>query len=776
MSLTLPHLRAISPRFPLWLGFFLLLGGCAAEKHHLSGMNAVSNGDFAKGIPELEQAATIAPQNVEFRNDWLRSRELAVQRLLSQGESALAGGDSKSAEEYYRIILTFESGNARALAGLEKLRRIKRAAEDAAQARVAYARGDEAVAAELSARALESDPGQAGALALRRELDAAQAKQFVSAPSMDGLYKKPVNLEFRDASVKMIFDALTRTTGINFIFDRDAKSDQRTTVFLRQTSLEDAIDVILTTTQLEKKILNPTSVLIYTAGSAKSREYQDLVVRAFYLSSAEAKNTANMLKTVLKVKDVFVDEKMNMLVLRETPETISLAEKLISLHDLDQPEVMLEVEVLEVTRSRLLDLGIKLTDTFTISPLNTTDFKLSDLTSLGKSQLGITAPSATLSANAQNVDSNLLANPRIRVRDREKAKFMIGDKLPVVTTTNTSNGFSTENITYQDVGLKLEVEPEVHLRDEIGLKLALEVSSLVSSVKTNNGSLAYQIGSRSVSSVLRLKDGETQVLAGLINDEDRSTANGLPFLSDLPVLGRLFSSKNDSHVKTEIVLSITPHLIRNLQRKEPAAESFWSGTEASLRTKPLQLRTVTAPTISSPAAGERARAAAPAPMAGAALSVDPRAVAPVQLVPVPGAAQLRWVGPDRIKLGSPFTLELRINSADALRAIPLQLGYDPAVFDVLSVKAGDYFSKQGPANFSHQIDKASGRVSIGSALSDGAEKTGAAGEGGLLSIELMPLRTSAETQINVITVAPIGQLKPVPAPALPYAHTLVVTQ
>jgi len=549
---------------------------------------------------------------------------------------------------------------------------------------------------------------------------------------------------------------MTRTTGINFIFDRDVKADQRSTVFLRQTSLEDAVDVLLSTNQLGKKILNANSVLIYPNTDGKSREYQDLVVRAFYLATAEAKQTASMLKTVLKIKDVYVDDKLNMLVLREPPDTIALAEKLISLQDLDQPEVMLEMEVLEVNRSRLLDMGIQLSGSLTVSPLNTTDFALNALAHLNSKNLGVTVPSATLTLNAINRDANLLANPRIRVHDREKAKFMIGDKVPVVTTTNTPNGFSSENIQYQDVGLKVEVEPDVHLRDEIGLKLSLEVSSLVSSIKTNNGSLAYQIGTRSVSTVLRLKDGETQVLAGLISDEDRKSANGLPYLNELPVLGHLFSGKEDNHSKTEIVLSITPHLVRSMQRREFSAESFWSGTEAGLRLKPLQLRTLSA-------AGEQAGTANPAP-AGMKTATA---------VAVPGAVQLRWIGQSQAKVGVPFTLELRMDSPEALRAAPLQLAFNPEEFEVLSVHEGDYFGQQDKANFNASIDKASGRVSVGMASN---EAGGAQGERRLLTIEFKPLRVTPAAEISVLGMTPIGNAKAAIPPGLPITHTLSVAQ
>jgi general secretion pathway protein D len=151
-------------------------------------------------------------------------------------------------------------------------------------------------------------------------------------------------------------------------------------------------------------------------------------------------------------------------------------------------------------------------------------------------------------------DVNLLANPRIRARNREKAKILIGDRVPNITSTITATGFSSESITYIDVGLKLDFEPTIYLDNEVAIKVTLEVSNIVDKVTTKTGTVAYQIGTRTASSVLRLKDGENQLLAGLISDEDRRTASKLPFLGDIPILGRLFGSHSDEGIKTEIVL------------------------------------------------------------------------------------------------------------------------------------------------------------------------------------------------------------------------------
>lgn len=737
------------------------LGGCAAEMRHREGMQALERHNYVEAISKLAAASELKPGDVHYRKDHLRTRETVTAKLLTAANDALAAGKPADATRSYETILKFDRNNARAIAGLEAVAQHNQSSKDLAKAREELKRGDIAAALELASRVLKVSPNHAEAHALRRELEALRAPQILAAPSLNAAYKKPINLEFRDASIKVVFDALSRTTGINFIFDRDVKGDQRTTVFLKNTNLDDAIDVILSTAQLEKKILNPSSVLIYPNTAAKNTEYQDLMVRAFYLANVEAKNAATLLKTVLKIKDVFVDDKYNMIVLRENPEAIALAERLIALHDMEEGEVMLEVEVLEINRTRLQNLGIQLSDQLTVTPLvaggggASASFKLSDLLSLNSSQLGISIPSATINLQKIDGDGNLLANPRIRVRDREKAKILIGDKVPVVTTTSTGN-FVSENIQYLDVGLKLEVEPTIYLRDEVGLKLSLEVSSLVSSIRTNNGSQAYQIGTRNFSSALRLKDGETQVLAGLISDEDRSTANRIPLLGDLPILGRLFSSQNDNRKKTEIVLSITPRLIRNIRRKDPAAESFWAGTEANLRNRPLQLRQFDA----NAAALTKPAAAQPAP-AGAG-TVEPSTAAP-------DAPVLSWSGPAQGKPGEQITLVLDMDSPEELRASAFQLAFNPAEIEVVQVQEGDFFNRAGKGTFSNSIDNPGGRVSIG------AGGNASKGKGRVMTVTVKPLAATATgSEISLIAATPVGATRSVSRPGLPLVHRLMI--
>lgn len=747
------------------LGF----GGCAAQLKHMDGLYRLETGEYAEGVKDLQLAMELDPANTRLRADWLQKRDQVTEKLLKRAQQAMLNNQPDEARKIYEAIQSYSPDNARAADGLILLARQVPVLNLLKQANDALKQGDRTQATTLVNRVLASTPELAEAKALKRQIDELDAREMLTSPSLSNLYRKPITLEFRDASLKMVFEALSKSTGINFILDRDIRSDQRTTVFLKQSSLEDALDVLAATNQLDKKVLNSSSVLVYPNTPAKLKEYQDLVVRAFYLHGASAKDTANLIKTILKLKDIFVDDKLNMLVVRDTPETIALTEKLVSLYDLDEPEVMLEVEVLEVARSRLLDLGIEVTDRISITPLGvSTDSSgtkqpqsLSTLLHLNQASLGATPPSVNVNFHQENGDVSLLANPRIRVRNRDKARIQVGEKIPIVSATTSNLGYVSETIQYQDVGLKLDVEPTIYSQDEIAIKMGLDVSSLGKEVKTKSGTVAYQIGSRSAETVLRLHDGETQVLAGLIDNQERSSASGLPGLSSLPILGHLFSGQSDSKSKSEIVLSITPHLIRGIRRKEPDAEMFWSGTDAVLRAKPLQLRIQ----------GEVALPAKPVPAANAetkpSIAVAPAAKAtepaPAEVSPI----KLSWQGADKLKVGDTVNVTLNLASTATLRGLPLQLGFDPKRVEIVSVTDGGYFGSK--ANFSQTIDKASGRIAV--ALGTSSEQPASSGK--LLTLQIKAL-AAGPASLELTGAIPVASGQVVARPVLPLRHAMQV--
>jgi general secretion pathway protein D len=287
-----------------------------------------------------------------------------------------------------------------------------------------------------------------------------------------------------------------------------------------------------------------------------------------------------------------------------------------------------------------------------------------DLTSR---DLLITPLAVRLNLKLQDTDANLLASPRIRARHKEKAKIMIGDKVPVITNSvtpiQTGSAVVTGTVQYLDVGIKLEVEPHVHTEGDVGIRLNLEVSNIVKEVRNlQSGTLAYQIGTRSAQTNLRLRDGETQILGGLISDLDRNTASKVPGLGQLPVLGRLFSSKAGNASKTEIILSITPRIVRGAAMADARLRDVYSGTDAAVRSVPLRL---------DPIGSVSARSSG-----GAAQPVRPeRTVAPaVSPAPVPNPGAASAAQPTAPTVEDAGTTRTDSASRDAAGAIPVQPG------------------------------------------------------------------------------------------------------
>jgi general secretion pathway protein D len=437
--------------------------------------------------------------------------------------------------------------------------------------------------------------------------------------------------------------------------------------------------------------------------------------------------------------------------MRDTPDAIRLAEKMIADQDIDQSEVMLEVEVLEVSTARLSELGIKWPGSLTLSTPPTAD-TLGRLRDLRRDDLLVSPLSATLNLRLEDGDTNVLASPRIRVRNREKAKIMIGSRVPVITNAvtpvSTGTPVVTGSVQYLDVGLKLDVEPDIHLDNEVVIKVALDVSSIIKEVpNAQSGTLAYEIGTRNATTVLRLKDGETQILAGLISDEDRKIASKVPGLGQLPVLGRLFSSHKDNGTKTEIVLSITPRIVGSGRLPDVSEVEYWAGTESNLRNGTLNV---------NPRGVVALTSAPSAPVQPARPAIAPRGNVP------PGAQNsassnpftLSWQGPAQAKPGEKINLALNVKSAQALNRLDLLVSFNPDVFKVIDVVEGGFLQQGNTASIlTKNMDQASGQIQL---EVSGTAPDGASGAGTLVTLVFEAIAANPDSQILVSRLAPSG--------------------
>lgn len=588
-------------------GWAVLAAGCATMTPPAfdEGRALILQGRTEEGLARLEQAAREAPGNAQVRAYLADQKERAINQLLAQAMTARLNGRPDEAEDIYRRAQGIDPNNQRVALAMNELASERRHAGMIKEAGNLLDEGQTEKAQALLRRVLAETPRDREARAMMKRIEELQAKDIALSPKLKSRLSRPITLEFRDASLRAVFEVISRSAGINFVFDRDVKSDLTTTIFVKDSPIEEALQLILVTNGLDRKVLSENSILVYPNTPAKQRDYQELVMKSFYLANADVKQVGNMLRTMLKTRDVFVDERLNLLMIRDTPEAIRVAEKLIASQDLAEPEAVLEVEVLEVSRGRLENLGVQWPRQIgygvlqggtttqsnipgggvveTTTPGTTVATGVVDLRhNLGSLTTFIANPALLVNLNAQDTLANVLANPRIRVKNREKAKIHIGDRVPVLTSTATATGFVSQSITYLDVGVKLDVEPTIGLEDDVTMKVGLEVSSIAREITSASGTVAYQVGTRSAGTVLRLKNGETQVLAGLIQDEDRRNASKIPGLGDLPVLGRLFSNNNDNIAKTEIVLLITPRIVRSLALPAATSTEFSAGTEGGI--------------------------------------------------------------------------------------------------------------------------------------------------------------------------------------------------
>ena len=761
----MPVLKVVST-----LVLVFLLVGCAAQLAFREGKNVLIENQFEEGIAKLKFASMNEPSNVEFRQTYLHEQERAVYVLFENAERARQSEQFDQARSLYQKLLRLAPENEVVKTALSRLAAEEKLINKFTEASKALEQQELKLARKLLIEILADESITVALKAKTKNLLSTITESVTvnqQEISLQNSYKKKINIEFRDAPIRQIFEVISRNSGLNFIFDKEVRTDQKASIFLKNSNIESAIQFTLLTNQLGQQVLDGNTILIYPNTAAKQKDYQEMMVKSFYLTNADVKKVENTLKTIVKTRDIVIDEKLNLLIMRDTPEAIRLAEKLIAVHDVAEPEVMLEVEILEVKRSRLLDLGIQWPNSLSLTPLSATQGATLNLESLrhniNGTTLGAGIGPATIKARKEDGDAKLLANPRIRAKNHEKAHILIGERVPNITTTATSTGFVSESINYIEVGLKLDVEPTVYLDNDVGIKVALEVSSITNQSKTQSGSIAYQIGTRNAVTALRLKNGETQILAGLINDEERQSANKIPLIGELPIVGRLFGSQVNDNQKTEIILSITPHLIRNIQVPENSIRTFSSGTESSLRVRGDQLDTSNYPASSgfsnltettkpeplgsnlNEKAGSGNNASNPPSNAGAGIGVG-------AVNAITGAPQLQWQGPRQIKIGDTFSLQLIAQSDQAITSMPIKLGFNPQVLQVVSVSEG-IFLKQGGAqtNFTQQIDP-KGIVNINNVRTLG----GATSPGGYLTLVLRAIAPVEATPIQMLSIEAFG--------------------
>jgi general secretion pathway protein D len=383
--------------------------------------------------------------------------------------------------------------------------------------------------------------------------------------------KLPDSVVFRDASARDVYAAIGRFTNLSVMFDPSFR-DQPVSIDMRGQPLAEALNGLSMTTRNFWRVTAPRTITVVPDTAAKRREYEEEIIRTFYLSNADPKETIDMLRIVVDARRLSLITATNAITIKDTPERITAAGKIITAIDKARPEVIIDVELLEVNRTHLQEYGLQIASPGQpgingAADINKDGLSLRSLSNLTSADVLLTSlPSLYYRLLKTDSATRILANPQLRTSEGIAAQARFGERVPVPVTTFApiaAGGVQTQPITsfnYEPIGVNIDITPRMHHDDAVTLAVKIELSSISGK---GFGDLPT-FGSRQISTVIRLKDGETNMLAGLIRDEERTSLSGIPGLSDLPVIGKLFGYNHKETQETDIILTLTPRIVRVL--------------------------------------------------------------------------------------------------------------------------------------------------------------------------------------------------------------------
>lgn len=792
----------------------LLLSACSAGRSSFNKAERLElDGRLDEAAMKYAEAASKNPEVGEYRLRFLAVSEKAARKHLKTGEALMADARYDEAYQEFQSAIALDSSLITAQQFAEKALKLRDATLFYVEGLTFEKENKPKDAIRSYRRAAELDPKN-------EEFKKAIARIEKNKKSkMDGYElqiksAKPITLKFKDAKLKEVFQILSQLSGINFVFD-EAVKEQNVSIMLENANFQQALDILTGMFKLGKKALNESTVVVYPRTPDKIKQYEELFIQTFYLNKLDAKKAVNLIRTMLQVKKIYVNEELNALVIRDNPELIEVAGKILEANDVPDPEVLLEVEVMELSKKNLQDFGLALSryavqmgattpqnqffsDTLSTAAAATTS-TTTGTTTTGTTSTGtsvsnllnvfsyrgyngfLTVPNATFNFGKTLSNGETLSNPKIRVKNREKAKFNVGQRVPITTTSsNGTVGGVNVNVQYVDVGVKMNAEPVIHINNEVNIKLSLEVSSIlrIDKIGTDGNTQVATIGTRNLDTVLTLKDGETSIIGGLLQNLSNDNTQKVFLLGDIPVLGTLFSNNHKEGEKTELLLAITPRIVRGTTLPAGDASAFWTGLEddptvtraynsfqqevevkesappahaaqpvppVSTRqqpgTPPAQLepplKKSEVPPV-QPVATEKplqpTSPATPAPPSGET------PLTPVPLTPLPAepsaqeeqATKLRVVAPKTVEAESQLTADIMIVEAKDLVSAPFTLVYDPLFFDFLSAVEGEFLKQDGKqVLFRVTNDAKTGRVTVG--MTRVGDVGGVNGSGKLLS-------------------------------------------
>ncbi|MDD8015139.1 MAG: cohesin domain-containing protein [Acidobacteriota bacterium] len=701
-----------------WILLILGFWGCTTfSQYYIRGNKAEFGKQYDQAIQEYEKAVIENPREEVYRLALIRVKTSASMHHWKAARALMQQGKTEEAQAEYAKALSYEPSN-RVLADEAEAMMKKPVAEE-----------------KLEAEAME-------------------------LPVKLRVPEEKVQLKFTQASIRSIFQALGKHAGVNFVYDEQFR-DTPLSIDLVDRDFEQAVNFLCLASKNFFRVIDEKTVVIVPDQPMKRLQYELNAIKTFYLSNINAQeiqqSLAMMLRTQYKAPNLIIDKNLNSITVRDTPLSVSLAGKLLRNWDKAKGEVVIDLEIMEVSRNKLLKLGIDWgTAAASMRYSGAEGYPEDGWFSLKGMDLGQTAnyqislPSAYLQLLESDSDTKMIAQPRLRGVGTEEIKYMVGQKVPIPQTTFSpiaAGGISTQPITsytYQDVGIDIKIKPRIHTEKEITLELEIKLTSL--------GGTGYAdipiITTREVKNVIRLKDGETNLLAGLLKDEERKSLKGIAGIKRIPILGSLFSNTDQTIEQTDVILTITPYIIRSLPLSEEDRKPLWVDVESL-----------------SGLGQASERMMIPEAM-GATGREEPgleRPENPPEPPEEPEESRGRdsiTIGPSDFEVpkGRQFGMTLNIRNENEIGNLSVTVSYDPRIIKLDAVNPGSFVQELGDKTpFLSNIDNAGGSCTIGVSVPGGTRGVKGAGSLAGLLFEGIADGEAVVTIVNASANAPNGR-------------------
>ena len=589
----------------------------------------------------------------------------------------------------------------------------------------------------------------------------------------------PITLKLTE-DTKVIYETVGKLAGINVLFDPEYTS-RRVKIELNGVTLEEALGIIALESKTFWRPVTPNTIFVAQDNPAKRKDLEQSVIKTFYLANlsqpTELQDVVNALRQILEISRIQPLPSQGALVVRGTPDQIALAEKLVGDLDKSRSEVIVEVAVMQVSRAKTRNLGINpptsatvalqenintvpsstnngtTSNTSNTSSSGTNSINLNRLGNLNATDFTVTIPPATATALFSDSSTKIIQNPQIRAVDGQKASLKIGDRVPVATGSFQPgiggvgiNPLVNTQFQYLDVGVNIDITPRIHAGREVTLKVMMDISNVTG--QSNIGGISQPIiGQRKIEHEIRLKEGEVNLLGGMLEDSQTKSLSGIPGLSQIPILRYLFGQTNTEHRENEIVFALIPHIIRGQELSELNQKALQVGTASA-----IELRRVSRP--QPPAAPASSTQSAPAPQS--APDTTPQAPPPSQPQATLGGASFTF-DPANISQapGATFAVNVMLSGAQNVYSVPLQVSYDPKILQVVNISNGGLLSQDGKAvALVHRDDDSAGALQITATRPPGSN--GVSGQGSVVTLTFM---AKARGQ-SALTISKGGALDP----------------